>query len=193
MNKNEYRTILRNERKIIPTNKLIDYSNLIFNKITSSQVYKDSQVIFCYISYNSEIITTEFINYAIKDNKQIVVPYIYDKSMFLSVLNDLNETIINRFNILQPENYLPVDINTVDLAIVPGLGFNIYGFRIGYGGGYYDRFLSEYKQYSIGVAMSEFLISDLPFEDHDKPVDFIVTEKNNHLTNYSPYEPELFS
>src|SRR5690625_1208076 len=79
--------------------------------------------------------------------------------------------------------------NEIDLIVVPGLLFDQRGYRIGYGGGYYDRYLNNYMNDKISIAMEEQVVNYIPYDEHDIPVDTIITEKNiyekNAYTNHN--------
>ena len=79
--------------------------------------------------------------------------------MIPAVINSLNNLERNKFGILEPRKYKIIDKNDIDLVIVPAFGYNPLGYRIGYGGGYYDVFLKDFKGFSIGMVLKDFLIN----------------------------------
>ena len=148
-----------------------------------SDIYANAKYIFTFVSYGSEINTYELIERAINDNKTVAVPYMTGEahSMVFIEINSLNELKPNKIGIYEPEyreeNIVMSDKNTV--IIVPGLAFDKKFARIGYGGGYYDKYLSEnvYNK-AVGVCFEEQICDSLPEDKYDVKVDVIVTDKN---------------
>lgn len=160
-----------------------NYTEAIWETILNTPFYKNAKTIMCFVSFGSEIDTHEFIRTAIEDGKRLVVPITVPetKELRLSHLHDLSELEIGFFNILTPkEEFIrDVDPNQVDMIIVPGAVFDREGYRIGFGGGYYDRFLSKIDKSvpKIAIAFDFQILDKVPREDYDIPVDYIVTEK----------------
>ncbi|WP_300382429.1 5-formyltetrahydrofolate cyclo-ligase, partial [Clostridium sp.] len=116
----------------------------ILEKLYGSDLYKTSKNIFVYISFRDEINTIKLIKRALLDNKRIYVPKIYNntKTMKAIFLDSLDKLEKNKMGILEPkEDTLVIDKNDIDLIIVPGAVFDKTFNRIGYGGGYYDKYL----------------------------------------------------
>ena len=160
----------------------------IFNKLITSDLYKEANSIFIYLSFGSEIETKNIINKAIEDKKKVYIPKIYkeDKSMKAIRLKSYNDLKENSMGILEPiddSNY--INKNDIDLILVPGVVFDFNGNRIGYGGGYYDRYLKDIKEIRNKLVLAyDFQIVDLiKPESHDVVFDYIITNtkfrKNN--------------
>ena len=136
-----------------------------------------------YVSFGSEVATHEMINRCFNTGKKVVVPLVDKQKRRLIPyrINSFDHDLTNgTMGILEPKKdrcreVLPKD---VDIAIVPGLAFSEDGWRIGYGGGFYDRFLRELKIKTVSLAFEMQIIDHLPFSPHyDVPVGCIVTEK----------------
>lgn len=162
----------------------ISLSKKVIENLVSTDYYKNAKNIMTFISFGSEIDTHEFIKQGIKECKNILVPVTFHKSreMKPSLLMDFDELEIGYFNILTPkQEYIRyIDPIEIDLVIVPGAVFDRKGYRIGYGGGFYDRFLSTKIRKDIpkiAIAFDLQVIDKVPREHYDVPVDFIVTEK----------------
>lgn len=162
----------------------ISLSKKIINKLIDTEYYKNANTIMCYISFGSEINTHEFIRNCIKDGKRIVVPVTFHepREMKPSQILSFDELEPGYFNILTPKKEFIryIDPKEIDLIIVPGAVFDRKGYRIGFGGGYYDRFLADKindKSTKISVAFHLQIIDQVPKEEHDVPVDIIITEK----------------
>lgn len=158
------------------------FSKAIINSIYESSYYKDADTIMTFISFSDEVDTHDFIKKSINNGKRIVVPITLPKTKELrpSHVKDFNELEPGFYNILTPkEEYVRyIDPKEIDLVIVPGVGFDPSGYRVGYGGGYYDRFLSKLPNVvKIAIAFDLQIIDKVPKEDFDIPVDYIITEK----------------
>lgn len=156
--------------------------NIILEKLFESNLYKNSNNIFVYISFRDEINTIKLIEKAFLDNKNVYVPKVYNSNKIMKAIkiDSLDNLEKNKMGILEPKNdNLSIDKNNIDLIIVPGAVFDEEFNRIGYGGGYYDRYLEEisYKNNKIALAYDFQIISKIEAEDHDIKMDYIITDK----------------
>ena len=155
--------------------------NIVAQKITETQQYKEAQIVICYIALKSEIDISLVADIAIKDNKQVVfvgetpgILNIADENWKDNIikLNNKTETIISSkvLNIKQRSSTLPQK----GIILVPGLAFTKFGTRLGRGAGYYDELLHLTKNiYSIGICKKAQLLEELPTEPHDCKVDVV--------------------
>ncbi|WP_291647574.1 5-formyltetrahydrofolate cyclo-ligase [Clostridium sp.] len=169
----EIRDSLDNEEKQLMDNK-------IFNELINTELYKKAVNIFIYISFSNEINTIDIIEKAFKDKKNVFIPKVYkaDKFMRAIKLNSFNELKKNSMGILEPiddSNF--IEKENIDLIIVPGVVFDNECNRIGYGGGYYDRYLSDIKskRNKIALAYDLQIVNKIESESHDIKVDYIIT------------------
>lgn len=178
MNKNEIRKDALRLRKSI-SDKL-SKSEMIVKRIMSLEVYKKSKVIAMYYSLPDEVSLNRLINNAIKDDKIVLLPQIKNSEMFFVKIDDLTIYKKSKFGVYEPvvtsNNKWQ---NNVDLILVPGVAFDINKNRIGYGKGYYDRFLKTSNAYKIGVCFASQILPALPIDNNDIPVDLIVNEKES--------------
>ena len=173
--------IIKKRNNLLPEIKK-EYDALIFKQLIESDIYNKSKKIFTYVSFGSEVDTKKFINYAISDNKDIYVPKTdkVNKEMLAIKINSLNNMDVDKWGILEPKD---VDKSKVgdnfDLIIMPGVAFDINGNRIGYGGGYYDKYISKINDTCIKLALAYELqiVKNIKSEIHDIKVDFIITNK----------------
>lgn len=98
-----------------------------------------------------------------------------------SKINSTNELVKNTLGILEPKENLKIDTRKIDLILVPLLGVDIRGNRLGYGKGYYDKFLQTAEALKIGLAFEEFVLDEIPSEKHDVKLDGFITEKGVRL------------
>jgi len=130
----------------------------IFRKLLALPQFAEAESLLTYVSQDSEVDTRALISYCFENNIPVAVPGIVDEEM--------------RFFRLKSMWKIEEEINC-QLCIVPGLAFDPSGRRLGYGGGYYDKFLAKYNGIKIGLCYKEFLI-DIPVEEHDERVDLVI-------------------
>lgn len=184
MNKAFLRKQYLEKRSTLPISKVEEKSNSIINKLFDLDIYKNSSFIMSYVAFKKEVRTENLIKHSLKIQKRIGVPITVPetKTLIVSELKDYDtELSIGHFNILTPkEEYIrKTPPALIDLVIVPGAVFDRNGYRIGYGGGYYDRFLKtlDKRAISIGLAYDFQLVDSVPRNKYDLPVDYILTEK----------------
>ena len=183
--KEDLRKEYMKNRKKIANIKGKSKSNKITTNLLSLEELKKSKNILLYISYRSEVGTERLINKLLKNSKNVFAPYCIkdEKRMEIVQINDPTKDLKKgAYGIKEPKNSLRKkdnEINQLDIVIVPAVAFSKSGYRIGYGGGYYDRFLSRLpsKTISIGINYDELIFESVPKEDHDLAVDIIVTDK----------------
>jgi len=141
-----------------------------------------ANIIAITLSNQPEVDTTFIIEELWKLNKYIAVPKCNpkDRSMQFYKINSFDETERAYKNILEPipERTELVEKEQIDVMIVPGVVFDRHGYRIGFGGGYYDRYLVGFKGMRISLAFEEQLLNEIPRESHDLPVHILITDKN---------------
>lgn len=172
--KSEFRRFFLNLRREMEEDCIKENSEKIIENLLASDFYKNSQSIFVYVSKNKEVETKDFIKKAIADGKKIYVPKIKDHKMFAAKLDDLSELQAGAFDI--PTSKSLEFIKDPDLSICPGLSFDDVKNRLGYGGGFYDKFLGENKTTKIGLMISDFRSIKIPADPWDIKMDFIITE-----------------
>ena len=173
--KNILRKDVKLKRKEIINKKELD--EMIKNKLLNHEYIINSQNILIYISMNLEVDTINLIKELFKLKKNLYAPRIEGDVIKFYKFNSLDELKINKFKILEPISNIEIKSYKNCLIIVPGLLFDKNNNRLGYGGGYYDRFLSNLDIYKIGVCYSEFLIDFLEVFEHDIKMNIVVTER----------------
>lgn len=160
-------------------------SHEIKNKLYSLDEFKKSNFIFSFISFRNEVHTHDIIKDSIAMGKRVGVPITVDETrkLLVSEITDFDKELeIGFYNILAPKKEYEriVSPKLVDLVLVPGLAFDKYGFRVGYGGGYYDRFFASVNKdiIKIGLCFHMQLSPEVPIDSYDIPVDYIITEKD---------------
>jgi len=168
------------QRKALSKTEILKKSSNIKEKLFGLKKYKDARTVLFYVSYNGEVFTHDMIKEALKD-KKVVVPISNkeDYSLSLSELKNWDDLEISSYGILEPEKdcIKEVSIDEIDLIIVPGVAFDCKGNRMGHGKGYYDRLLENTKVKTVGLAFELQIVKNIPTDEHDKPVDLIITEE----------------
>lgn len=179
--------ILRKEileaRKSMDPVDVSSKSDSIADALFGSEFYRDSKVIMAYIDFRNEVKTKRFIKQAVADGKRVVIPIsvVETRQLILSEIIDYdNELESGAYGILEPkpEFIREVDPLEVDLVLVPGVAFDEKGYRIGYGAGYYDRFLERVRPSipKVALAFELQMVEDACPDEHDFPVEYVVTE-----------------
>ena len=179
--KSRIRESCRAARKAMTPEQKADGDAKILTHLKNSPIYRDCRVLLCYVSTAGEVNTRTIIEQALGDGKRVAVPYCVDgtRDMYFYLIGSLDELRPRTFGVLEPvpeESKKLIDFSG-SLCIVPGLCFDRAGYRLGYGGGYYDRFLNKYEGVSIGVCHHQFLRSYLIHGRYDVPCCYIITEK----------------
>lgn len=183
MSKENVRKEILVVRKVLSTEELIEKSKSVTERFLSTDLYKNANTIMAYIDFRNEVQTEKIIKTAIADGKRIVIPIsiVETRQLVLSeIINYDSELEAGAYGILEPkEEYLrEVKPEIVDLVLIPGVAFDERGYRVGYGAGYYDRFLERVRTDASKIALAfELQMVDYAHEDsHDVPVDIIITE-----------------
>ncbi len=139
----------------------------------------EAKTVFLYLSFGSEVETLALTKKLLALGKEIAVPRCdpQTKTMTAVRLTDFQQLRPGSYGILEPAPDAPViSKEEIDLCLVPGLAFDQEGYRLGYGGGYYDKFLKDFSGKKLGLAFLECLTDRLPREEFDLPVDAVITD-----------------
>ncbi len=177
-NKSYIRNKKLNVRDNISIKKRKKKSDRIFRKFIELEEYKNSKVIGIYLSFKSEVITLEYINYFLNDDKIIVVPKIIsDINMeFVQInCNFQKEIKKNKWGIYEPNSNVFFNKNDIDIIVVPIVSFDKNNNRIGYGNGFYDFYLSNFKGKTIGFAFKkQKTLKKIPINSYDIKLNHIL-------------------
>lgn len=178
MDKNTLRKQMREKRASMDFHIKQDFDNKIRMKFLASDEYKNAKVIFTYVSTAEEIDTIKIIEKALEDGKIIAVPMVKSKTKMSAIkINSLSDLCKKgSFGILEPCDGEDLS-DFIDVCIVPGLAFTQKGERLGYGGGYYDRFFEAHNiEKKISFCYSYQLVTNVYNSEYDINVDRIITE-----------------
>ena len=175
--KNQLKESMLEKRNSLSKEEILGKSKKIKINLFSLDHYKNSKTIMFFVSFNSEVHTHEMIRDALK-SKTVVVPKVAQHEIEPSVIIDFDNLISGKFGIPEPIETMKIAHKNIDLVLVPGIMFDKEGHRVGYGFGYYDKFLKKTpKAVKIGLAFDFQVVDKIPKETHDMPVNLIVTEK----------------
>ena len=147
-------------------------------RLLSSAAYQKAQVIATYLSMPHEVSTAAFIKQAQLDGKRVLVPKTYGQGRMIFVDYDESRLQKSSFGLLEPMSEEAVEKTEIDLIHVPGVVFNSQGFRIGYGGGYYDRYLDDYEGTSVSTIY-QVQQEDFTPAQHDVAVKELIMYETN--------------
>lgn len=182
MEKKEIRKKILEYRETIDIDQRKIWDEEIFSKLINSDLYKRSNTIFAFVSFKSEVDTHKIIKHAISNGKTICVPKINSKQEGIKIykIEDFDQLKEGYFGILEPiKSCEEVDSNALDLILMPGVAFDRHGGRVGYGAGFYDRFLSNMNKQVPKVALAyDFQVMDtVPMDQYDVRIDGVITER----------------
>ena len=154
----------------------------ILEKVLGLEAYRRAKLVHTYVSSKeNEVDTRALIRICLKHGKRVAVPVVMPdtKTLAHALINGLDQLVVGPWGLAQPDpaeaTWLPAEAR-IDLVVVPGLAFDRRGHRIGWGGGYYDRFLAQVQAVKIGLCYDALVLDCIPGEPHDVPVDLVVAE-----------------
>lgn len=153
----------------------------LYENFVSNIEYRQAKTILAFVSKDIEVDTTEIIKKAFSDNKTVAVPLCNteEKLMDYYVINSFDDLEKGSYGLLEPikERCEKVTDFSSSICMVPGLVYDQCGYRLGFGKGYYDRFLTDYHGVTVGVCYSRCIEQELPRGFYDKPIDLVITDR----------------
>lgn len=182
--KSEIRKRVIDERNALDIQVIAEKSASVCEKLCSLEQYARAGMILAYMSYRNEVSTDLFIKRCLRDGKRVAVPKVVQGSgreLELYEIRDVKRDIKPGFKgIPEPDitTALRAAPSDIDMAVIPGVSFDKSRFRVGYGAGYYDRFLGKLRAdcIKVGVAFEIQLVDNVCADTHDVPMDMIITE-----------------
>ena len=179
--KNQLRKKYLDLRKEMPTEKKTELDGKISTKLLNSVSYRHANTVLCYFSTDAEIDTHNIILTALKDGKKVALPRCIPEKLTMNFhyIESFDDLELTSMGIYEPKENLPIfDCNeSLSICIIPAVVFDKGGYRIGYGRGYYDRFLNGFSGAQIGIIYSSCIEDKLPRGRYDCAVDVLITEK----------------
>ena len=175
MDKKELRRSIRERKRAMTEEEIISRTEKLVVLFAQSEAYKNAKTSYGYLPYNQEVRTVPMLEQALKDGKKVAVPKVYGDEMKFLYLDDLTKVSKGYAGIPEPIANGPVADDETALVLMPGLAFDPQGHRIGYGGGFYDKFLAAEPNHPTLALCYEFqLLPELDTEEHDIPVDTVL-------------------
>ena len=175
MNKQELRRAIRERKRAMTEEDIVERSNALAEKFYNTPAYQAASTIYGYLPYNQEVRTVPMLQRALDEGKRVAVPKVYGEEMRFIYLEDLTQVSKGYAGIPEPIADAPVAEDKQALVLMPGLAFDPQGHRIGYGGGFYDRFLAQEPHHPTLALCYEFQMqAHLDTEEFDIPVDTVL-------------------
>ena len=177
--KAELRKQVLQEMKAIPREQKQAMDQALTDQFLKHPFCQEAKVIATYLSFPHEFQTQELIEQALRDGKKVLIPKTYPKGRMDFVVYNPQQLVKTSFGLLEPQGDLEVvDASQIDLIHVPGLAFTTEGYRIGYGGGYYDRYLKHFSGHTLSTVYP-CQIQDFIPEKYDIPVEEVLIDEGN--------------
>ena len=183
--KKELRSYIKSKRKTIENKAEKD--SLISQNLLSLDEIKNADTVLCYLSLDDEVCTDGIVTALLNMGKKVGAPYCVDNdgNMDFYYITGFDDLRIQSFGVREPVIEKCEKITSFDKAVIilPGLCFDKNGNRLGYGKGYYDRFLQIHSLISVGLCYNSLIVKKVPTDMYDKKADIIVTENDIIKTN----------
>ena len=174
-NKKSLRNLLLEKRDNTSHDLLEIASKKIQKKLGKIFAFKNAKKIGVYYPIGSEVYTQDIIQELLSKGKEVFLPKVVGENMEFRKITDFSSLEMGSFDIREPKEECPVD-NNLDVILVPTVGISKSGVRLGYGYGFYDRFLAKNKTVAISMTLEKQIIKNIPKSEHDIIMDWIVTE-----------------
>ena len=150
-------------------------SQQIHKKLRKSKIFKDANKIGAYYPIGSEVLTQDILQEILSSGRELFLPKVIEDEIEFRKITDFSCLEKGNFDIMEPKDDCPAD-NNLDLLLVPTVGISQDGVRLGYGHGFYDKFLSKNKVETISLIYEKQVIKKIPRTEHDIIMNWILTE-----------------
>lgn len=175
MDKKELRRAMAAQKRAMTAREIELCSADLCRQLFETDLWKNAESVYAYVSYNQEVRTQAILERALQEGKRLAVPKLYGPEMRFIRIGDLSQLAPGAFSIPEPVQDEPVAEDETALVLMPGLAFDRQGHRLGYGGGYYDRYLAEHPGHPTAALCYGFqMLEQLDVEDYDVPVDLVL-------------------
>ena len=175
MDKKELRRQIREQKRAMTENEIVAASQRLGELFLNCRQYQEAKTIYGYLPYNQEVRTVPMLEQALRDGKKVAVPKCYGDEMRFIYMDDLSKVAPGYADIPEPIADDPVAEDKTALVLMPGMAFTEKGDRMGYGGGFYDKFLAAEPEHpTVALCYAFQMVESLPTEEYDIPVDRVV-------------------
>lgn len=172
MTKPELRRQIRCLKRQMSEEDIVNKSKILCSRFLTTDAYQKAQTIYGYLSCNQEVRTMPILEQALRDGKKVALPKCYGPEMRFIYVEDLTRIRKSSCGVPEPLDDVPIADDETALVLMPGMAFDQSGHRMGYGGGYYDRFLSAQPHHpTIALCYDFQVVEQLPTDAFDIPVD----------------------
>ena len=187
MDRKKMRAWMKKERSRLPLRKRLDWSVRACDRLCAIEEFQEASSVFVFLSFGSEIVTDGIIEAGLNGGKKVYVPLVVGSEMIGARITSEHygsrfEKPLwteNKYGIAEPAVYGEKisGADDADIVVAPGLVFDMRGYRIGYGGGFYDKFLEgRKKSFAAGLCFEMQITDKVPNQSHDEKLDAVVTE-----------------
>ena len=178
MNKRSIRNEIRNIKAQLSLADKQEMDRAIFQRLISHPRIMEAKTVYCYFSMSrlGEVDTQSFIEYALEKGIKIALPKIVDNQIEFYQISSLSDLVVGKMKIMEPDENCKKVLAVDETILIPGLAFDQNGNRLGYGKGYYDRYLAEKNHYLLALAYNFQIYDKLEVEQHDIEVTEIITD-----------------
>lgn len=160
------------KRNELSESQRLSKSHQIFKKIKK---YIDcADIVGCYVSYKTEVDTTEILSYCFQTQKKVCVPKVVGNTLVFYEIHSFSDLQEGAFHILEPKTSTVIAVHEIECMIVPIVAYDFFNNRCGYGKGFYDSVLRKCKK-KIGIAFAEQQVEKIDFEEHDVVLDEVIS------------------
>ena len=175
MDKKALRQRIKEQKRSMTQEQISLASQKLGQLFVNTPQYREAKTIYGYLPYNQEVRTVPMVERALSEGKRVAVPKVYGDEMRFIYIEDLSGIAPGSFGIPEPVLDGPVADDPNALVLMPGLAFDRQGNRMGYGGGFYDKFLNQEPNHPTVALCYEFQMQEsLPVEEFDVPVDLVL-------------------
>lgn len=175
MDKKTLRKRIRERKRAMTPGEIEEASRALGELFLASDLYRNAKTVYGYLPYNQEVRTVPMLEQALADGKKVAVPKVCGEEMKFIYLTDLTQVAQGYAGIPEPIADGPVADDPTALVLMPGLAFDKEGHRIGYGGGFYDKFLAQEPNHpTVALCYGFQMVEELPTEEFDIPVDCVL-------------------
>ena len=179
--KSDLRKQVLSQRQELDTKAWQEKSEKITEKVRQLNEFRNANAVHCYVSMNdrNEVATDSLIDDVLKSGRQLIVPVtnFEDGTLTHSLLPAKNILKKNEWGVKEPAKINEFAISNLDIILIPMAAADRNGNRLGYGKGFYDRFLKESRAFKVGMIFHEFLFDEIPTESFDEKLDAIITDR----------------
>ena len=173
--KKSLRSLLLEKRDSTSFDLMKIVSEKMQKRLKKINTFRNAQKIGAYFPIGSEILTQDIIQELFSNGKEVFLPKVIGEKMEFRKITDFSSLEKGSFDIMEPKENCQID-NSLDVILVPTVGISPTGVRLGYGFGFYDRFLAEHKTTTISLTLEKQIVKNIPKSEHDIVIDWIITE-----------------